>query len=112
MRRRPTRAYNQAWFEGLYLDQETPGVITTHPEHSAIIDAIQTATVHPIKTGRSRAQKLNGRGPVGYRVHSVAQGVITPCLVEVPGIEPGSFGVEKGLLRAEPTVPFSAPTVT
>jgi hypothetical protein len=49
---------------------------------------------------------------VRYRVHSVARGVITPCLVEVPGIEPGSFGVEKGLLRAEPTVPFSAPTVT
>ena len=33
-------------------------------------------------------------------------------LVEVPGIEPGSFGEERGLLRAQPAVPFSAPAVS
>src|SRR5665213_80225 len=32
--------------------------------------------------------------------------------VEVPGIEPGSFGTKPGLLRAEPALSFSAPTVT
>jgi len=95
------RAYNQAWFEGLYLDHGAPGVITTRPERSEIIEAVQTATVRPIQTARSRSQKPNGRGPLGYRVHSVAQGVITPCLVEVPGIEPGSFVVLMGILRAQ-----------
>jgi len=103
------RAYSQAWFERLYLDQDAPGVITTRPEHTEIVEAIQTATVRPIKAARSRAQKPNGRGPVGYRVHSVAQGVITPCLVEVAGIEPASFVVLMGLLRAQCAVSLLGP---
>lgn len=32
--------------------------------------------------------------------------------MEVPGIEPGSFVGDQGLLRAQPAVFFSAPTVT
>jgi len=33
-------------------------------------------------------------------------------LVEVPGIEPGSFGTGAELLRVQPAVLFSAPTIT
>ena len=32
------------------------------------------------------------------------------CLVEVPGIEPGSFGVKSGLLRAQPAFAFLGPS--
>ena len=31
-------------------------------------------------------------------------------LVEVPGIEPGSFGVKSGLLRAQPAIAFLGPS--
>jgi len=48
--------------------------------------------------------------PRGYRVHSAEQGVITPCLVEVPGIEPGSFVALMGLLRAQCASPLLGPT--
>ena len=34
------------------------------------------------------------------------------CFVEVAGIEPASFVGDQGLLRAQPAVIFSAPTVT
>jgi len=90
-------------------DQDRPGVITTRSERSEIIEAIQTATVRPITTAQSRAQKPNGRGPNGYRVHSVARGVITPCLVEVAGIEPASSVASTGLLRAQCAVPLLGP---
>ena len=100
------RAYNQAWFERILLDIEGPRCIVTAPRRTEAVQAVKTAAIRP-QTARpavrttSGAQTPNGRGPLGYRVHSVAPGVITPCLVEVPGIEPGSFVALMGLLRAQ-----------
>ena len=38
------------------------------------------------RLGLTRVQTTNGRGPLGYRVHSVAPGVITPSSVVLTGI--------------------------
>ena len=42
----------------------------------------------------------------------VGAGSSKAAMVEVAGIEPASFGIDTGLLRAEPAVVFSAPAVT
>jgi len=109
------RAYNQAWFERILLDVEGPHCIVTAPRRTEAVQAVKTAAIRPqtaqpaTRTG-SGVQTTNGRGPLGYRVHSVAPGVMTPCLVEVPGIEPGSFVALMGLLRAQCAVPLLGPT--
>jgi len=82
------------------------------PRRTKAVQAVKTAAIRPQTAARtsSGVKTSNGRGPLGYRVHSVAPGVITPCLVEVPGIEPGSFVALMGLLRAQCAVPLLGPT--
>jgi site-specific DNA recombinase len=109
------RAYNQAWFERILLDTDGPRFIVTAPRRTEAVQAVKTAAIRPQMARpssgtRPDTQKPNGRGPHGYRVHSVARGVITPCLVEVPGIEPGSFVALMGLLRAQCASPLLGPT--
>jgi site-specific DNA recombinase len=108
------RAYNLAWFDHIYIDADAPGVVTARPERTEVVQAFKTATVRPggarpASGPRFGPRKPNGRGPLGYRVHSVAQGVITPCLVEVAGIEPASSVASAVLLRAQCAVPLLDP---
>ena len=52
-----------------------------------------------------RARKKNDIGRT-----ALVGGAADDPAVEVPGIEPGSFGVSSGLLRAQLTVPLLGPT--
>jgi len=92
------------------ISTKTPLASSQPAPNAPIIEAVHTATMGPIGTDRSPGQKPNGRGPLGYRVHSIAQGVITPCLVEVAGIEPASSDALTGLLRAQYARPLLDPT--
>jgi hypothetical protein len=62
------------------------------PSNTEAVQAVKTAvirqpmTVVPVVETGSQPQTPNGRGPLGYRVHSVAQGVMTPSSVVLTGI--------------------------
>ena len=76
LRRRDRRAYTQAWFEHILLDAEGPRCIVTAPRRTEAVQAVRTAAVRPQTTRPSAGTRLdtrkpNGRGPRGYRDHSI-----------------------------------------
>jgi site-specific DNA recombinase len=123
------RLLNQAIFHSIYIDDEQ---ITGHElkEPFARLHAVQNARgltqsdkpdpgIPTPPQNASRAVSDKGDGPASLSgVEILLAGIDSdPCSskphkVEVAGIEPASFGIEAGLLRAQPAVLFSAPAIT
>jgi hypothetical protein len=80
------RRYNQAWFEGIYLDIERGTSATTRVERTDAMEAIRSAGVRKTPStwaadrGPSSGHEI-GRSTATYRVQSRVGGSNLPCLV-------------------------------
>ncbi|GIM95673.1 recombinase [Paractinoplanes toevensis] len=93
--KRGRRALDQTCFAKQYLDDDGNGPYVAADE---LADLVSPLVNH--------ARNESGAAPMG----GAALGSSKNPLVEVPGIEPGSFVVSSGLLRAQLTMPLLAPT--
>ncbi len=109
----------QAFFERLYVDDR----IVTDDRLAAPSDVFVSFRTNRAIYQRRRRSTYANRAPKGaahgpktpaalIATALVGAGSSKAAMVEVAGIEPASFGIDTGLLRAEPAVVFSAPAVT
>ncbi len=78
------RAYNQAWYERLLIDEDDAGGIQVTADRPDLIEALRTAEVRP---ARGRAKEKTAELPV-YRMISRVGGSNVATLVELRGLEP------------------------
>jgi len=105
------RVLNQAFFTRLYLEAEEGG-------HPAVRGDQPTEPFKPLLDVH-REQQSGDLAPKGDAAADDTSALLRTALsggcsskaawVEVPGIEPGSFGSETGLLRAQPACRFLSP---
>jgi site-specific DNA recombinase len=99
------RAYNQAWFEGLYLDSPDHDKRIARVERSEVIEALRTAEVRPEPVSVEEEPEHEERpGSMRYRVFSHVRGSNVPTLVELRGFEPLTLWLpaKAGPLRHRP----------
>ena len=88
------RAYNQAWFEGLYLDSVIDEVLIARAERTEVFEALRTAEqTSESGTMAAAPQDDEGRGSLRYRVLSHVGGSNVSTLVELRGIEPLTYSM-------------------
>ncbi|GAA0532658.1 hypothetical protein GCM10010172_11810 [Paractinoplanes ferrugineus] len=93
--KRARRVLNEAFFAKQYLDTDDSGPYVASDDLAELIEPLV-----------NHARNESGAAHLG----GAAAGSSKNPLVEVPGIEPGSFAVLSGLLRAQLTMPLLAPT--
>ena len=116
----PTRRlFNQALFTKIYIDEDGDVRVDYNPPFDLLLSRLVPARLH-----QELADRVTGNETKEDHQHSLVassgsptsvpevQGSHKQPLVEVPGIEPGSFVGDPGLLRAQSAGCFSAPTVT
>lgn len=100
------QALNRTFFEKVYLDADDQGPFVAADDLGA-----QVRPLAEIARGGT-TDVPGGAASDGdlLRAALAGAGSITPSMVEVPGIEPGSFVALLGLLRAQLAVPLLGPT--
>ena len=99
---RGRQVLNQALFAKVFCDADDNGPYVAADELSDLVLSLVTEA-------RNESGGTDGAA-AGDLLTPAAAGSSKPSLVEVPGIEPGSFGVLSGLLRAQLTMPLLGPT--
>ncbi|BCJ44604.1 recombinase [Actinoplanes ianthinogenes] len=95
------RVLNQAFFAKVYFDHDEDGPFVAADELSDLVLPL-------VKEARNDSGGAMGAAAAGEPSPALA-GSSSPPLVEVPGIEPGSFVVLSGLLRAQLTMSLLGP---
>ena len=100
------RRINQTFFEQFWVDQD---LTITYTRRQPFEDFTQAAeSYRQLKAGHSKRPSKAGapEGTMAVLLAGVSwsTGSNKAALVEVPGIEPGSFVAEPGLLRAHPAI--------
>lgn len=92
------RAYNQAWFEGIYLDIKDRNPVISRIDRTDVVEAVKTAVVTDPESSQTDTDHGDTTESTGCevidldefrpRVISRVRGLNESCLVELRGFEP------------------------